>query len=114
MKVELFAACDYAADYAGKLTLVGVFDTLGAPSIPVVHPQLSVVAKLRFDDAEAGHLRALDELDDLVLQFGGTPEGRRFQEAWQGARVIIDAAAGPSPDEDDATPPPAATPPTTP
>jgi hypothetical protein len=54
MKVELFAACDFAADYAGKLTLVGVFDTLGAPRVPVVHAQLSVVAKLRFDDAEAG------------------------------------------------------------
>jgi hypothetical protein len=54
MKVELFTACDYAADYAGKLTLVGIFDTLGAPSTPVVHPQLCVAAKLRFDDLEAG------------------------------------------------------------
>lgn len=54
MKVELFAACDYACDYAGKLTLVGIFDTLGAPSVPVLHPQLCVAAKLRFDDTEAG------------------------------------------------------------
>ncbi len=50
MKTELFAACDYAADYAGKLTVVGIFDSLGAPQVPVLHPQLSVVAKLRFDD----------------------------------------------------------------
>lgn len=54
MKVELFAACDFAADYAGKLTLVGVFDSLGAAQVPVVHPHLSVVAKLRFEDSEAG------------------------------------------------------------
>ncbi len=54
MKVELFVACDFAADYAGKLTLVGVFDALGAPQMPVYHPQLCVAAKLRFDDTEAG------------------------------------------------------------
>lgn len=54
MKVELFVACDYAADYAGKLTLVGVFDALGAPQTPVYHPQLCVAAKLRFDDTESG------------------------------------------------------------
>ncbi len=54
MKVELFVACDYAADYAGKLTLVGVFDSLGATQTPVYHPQLCVAAKLRFHDSEAG------------------------------------------------------------
>lgn len=54
MRTELFVACDFAADYAGKLTLVGVFDSLGAPQVPVVHPQLCVAAKLRFDDTEAG------------------------------------------------------------
>lgn len=64
MKVELFAACDYAADYAGKLTLVGVFDTLGAPSVPVFHPQLCVAAKLRFDDTEAGPKRVRFTLTD--------------------------------------------------
>ena len=54
MKIEFFVACDYAADYAGKFTLVGIFDSLGAPGIPVVHPQFCVAAKLRFDDTEAG------------------------------------------------------------
>lgn len=54
MKIELFVACDYAADYAGKLTLVGIFDSLGATQLPVLHPQLCVAAKLRFDDTEAG------------------------------------------------------------
>lgn len=54
MKVELFAACDFAADYGGKLTVVGIFDTLGASRTPVLHPQLCVAAKLRFDDTESG------------------------------------------------------------
>ncbi len=64
MKVELFAACDYAADYAGKLTVVGIFDTLGAPQTPVVHPQLGVVAKLRFDDTESGPKKVRFTLTD--------------------------------------------------
>lgn len=64
MKAELFAACDYAADYAGKLTLVGIFDTLGAQSAPVLHPQLCVAAKLRFDDGEAGSKKIRFTLTD--------------------------------------------------
>ena len=64
MKTELFAACDYAADYAGKLTVVGIFDSLGAPQVPVLHPQLSVVAKLRFDDTEAGPKKVRFTLTD--------------------------------------------------
>ena len=65
MKVELFVACDYAADYGGKLTVVGIFDTLGAPQTPVLHPQLCVAAKLRFDDTEAGPKQARFTLADL-------------------------------------------------
>ena len=65
MKVELFVACDYAADYAGKLTVVGIFDTLGAPQVPVLHPQLCVAAKLRFDDTEAGPKKVRFTLTDI-------------------------------------------------
>ncbi len=65
MKVELFVACDYAADYAGKLTVVGIFDSLGAPKVPVLHPQLCVAAKLRFDDTEAGPKKVRFTLTDI-------------------------------------------------
>lgn len=64
MKIDLFVACDYAADYAGKLTLVGIFDSLGATQLPVLHPQLCVAVKLRFDDTEAGPKRARFSLSD--------------------------------------------------
>lgn len=47
----------------------------------------------------ADHLEAIADLDDLVLQFGGTPSGQRFVEAWQGARVIVDAGAGQTKEE---------------
>jgi len=72
MKLELFVACDFAADYAGKLSLVGVFDTLGAPQVPVFHPQLCIAAKIRFDETETGpknvHLSLTDPDGRNVLQ----------------------------------------------
>ncbi len=61
----------------------------------------------------AGHLEELADLDDLVLQFGGTPAGQRFVAAWQAARVIVDAGGSQSPEEP-ATPAPAAHAPATP
>jgi hypothetical protein len=49
MKTELFTFCDFAQENGGKLTIVGTFDTIIARSFPCVHPQLSVVIRLRFD-----------------------------------------------------------------
>ena len=39
-------------------------------------------------------LARLEDMDDLVLQFDGTAEGRTFIEAWQRARIIVDAGVG--------------------
>jgi hypothetical protein len=49
MKTEIFTFCDYAQEIGGKLTVVGTFDSIVAHSFPCVHPQLSVVIRLRFD-----------------------------------------------------------------
>jgi hypothetical protein len=49
MKAELFTFCDFAQENGGKLTIVGTFDTIIARNFPCVHPQLSVVIRLRFD-----------------------------------------------------------------
>jgi hypothetical protein len=54
MKVELFALCDFAADYGGKLTVVGIFDSIFARQIPAVHPHCCVAVKLRFEKIEEG------------------------------------------------------------
>lgn len=42
----------------------------------------------------AALLEALGDLDDLVLQFDGTDEGKLFIEAWKGARIIVDSGGG--------------------
>ena len=48
----------------------------------------------------AALLESVKDLDDLVLQFDGTEAGQRFNEAWKGARIIVDSGSGHS------TPPP--------
>ena len=53
-------------------------------------------------------LLKVEALDDLVLQFDGTPAGRAFIAAWQQARLIVDGGPGPGEEE---PPPGGGTPP---
>jgi hypothetical protein len=64
MKVELFALCDFAADYAGKLTVVGVFDSIFARQMPAVHQHCCVAVKLRFEKIEEGQKRVRLSISD--------------------------------------------------
>ena len=50
-------------------------------------------------------LEDLRDLDDLIIQYNTTEPGRRFIQAWQNARIIVDAGHGHS-TEDDETPSP--------
>ncbi|MDR3324929.1 MAG: hypothetical protein LBS82_02925 [Spirochaetaceae bacterium] len=52
MTTELFTFCDFAQETGGKLTIVGTFDTIITKNFPCVHPQLSVVIRLRFNISE--------------------------------------------------------------
>ncbi len=65
MNVEIFALCDAATDYGGKLCLLGTFDCLHARQFPVVHPHCAVALRIRFDRIEEGahpvRLRLVDE-----------------------------------------------------
>ena len=42
----------------------------------------------------AGLVARAEDLDDLVLQFDGTPAGLTFIAAWKQARIIIDSGTG--------------------
>ena len=42
----------------------------------------------------AALLEAVNDLDDLVLQFDGTEAGQLFNEAWKGAPIIVDTGSG--------------------
>lgn len=54
MNAELLVTCDFAQDNAGKLTVVGCFDTINAKALPVKHPFMSIAARIRFMVHELG------------------------------------------------------------
>jgi hypothetical protein len=65
MEVQVAALCDYAADYGGKLSAIGVFDTIGAAQFPVIHPHCAVALRILFRDDDAGqHQFKLSLIDE--------------------------------------------------
>ncbi len=54
MDVEIFALCDRAVDYNGKLCILGTFDTLSGPGFPLTHSPSALVFRVRFASIEAG------------------------------------------------------------
>lgn len=57
MEVEIFALCDAAADYGGKMSLLGTFDSVRARQFPVAFPHCAVALRLRFERIEEGDHR---------------------------------------------------------
>lgn len=65
MTIQVAVICDAATEYNGKLNLLGTFDTIYAPEIPVYHPQCSVAARIAFDRMEEGpHLLTIQFVDE--------------------------------------------------
>jgi hypothetical protein len=61
MNLQIAALCDAAADYGGKLSLLGTFDTIVARQMPASHPQCAVALRLVCDrQAEGGHMLRVD------------------------------------------------------
>ncbi len=54
MEILVAALCDSAADYEGKLCLLGAFDTIVTGSLPAIHPQCSVALRILFRKEEEG------------------------------------------------------------
>jgi hypothetical protein len=57
MEVQIASLCDSAADYDGKLCVLGCFDTIYARQFPATHPQCSVALRLLFRKEEEGRRR---------------------------------------------------------
>ena len=54
LKLEIFSLCESAADYGGKLCIMGAFDHVTSPTQPHVVPRCAVVARIRFHRVEEG------------------------------------------------------------
>ena len=54
MEVEIFALCDAANNIAGKLSMLGAFDTINVKELPAVHPHCAIALRMRFLRIEEG------------------------------------------------------------
>ena len=65
MQVEIFSLCDAATTEAGKLNVLGAFDTIWASNVPAVHPSCAIALRLRFDSLEGDQHRILVNFVDF-------------------------------------------------
>lgn len=54
MTIQVAVLCDAAADYSGKLNILGTFDTIYSPQFPAVHPHCAIALRMSFEKAEEG------------------------------------------------------------
>jgi hypothetical protein len=65
MDIQVAALCDAATDSAGKLNLLGAFDTINAAQMPAIHPQCSIALRIIFQRIEEGsHKLKLNFVDE--------------------------------------------------
>ena len=57
MNIQVAVLCDAATDDHGKLNLLGAFDTILAPQLPVTHPQCTVALRVAFMSGDEGDRR---------------------------------------------------------
>lgn len=71
MQVEILTLCDAAADYQGRLSLLGAFDTITATTFPAKHPQCSIALRIRFQRIEEGshsiRIHVVDDDGELIM-----------------------------------------------
>lgn len=71
MQLEIFTLCDAATEHAGKLNIMGTFDSLRGFEAPIAHPQCAIAGRLRFEQIEEGEHRVLltfaDEDGNIVM-----------------------------------------------
>jgi len=55
MDIQIAVLCDAAADYNGKLSILGTFDTIYTSQMPATHPQCSIAIRMTFSKSEEGN-----------------------------------------------------------
>ncbi len=76
MRIEVFCLCDAATTHAGKLNLLGAFDTIYAREMPVIHPTCAIAIRLRWEriESNATHRLKIQFVDD---------DGGEVMPVWQ-------------------------------
>ena len=65
MRIEVFSLCDAATADAGKLNMLGAFDTIYAAALPVIHPQCTIALRVRFERIERGEHKVAVHFSDM-------------------------------------------------
>jgi len=72
LRIEVFVLCETAQEFDGRLNLLGTFETIRVPALPVVIPLLTVAIRLRYWSDEGGAHRCVIRLIDadgrLILE----------------------------------------------
>ena len=88
MDIEYGFICDHADQTGGKLDAIGIgFDAIFAPDVPVIHPHMSIVFRLRYSVAEAGN----KVLNIRLIDSDGQPVGQT-----EGLDMPVELQAPPS------------------
>jgi hypothetical protein len=75
MRLLLSKACEYAAQQAnGRNTMIGIFENIVVPHLPIDHPPFYLCVQLEFDPNEADQpldlsVRLIDEDGRTVMDF---------------------------------------------
>jgi carotenoid cleavage dioxygenase-like enzyme len=71
MEIQVATLCDSAADYNGKLCILGSFDSIMAHALPAIHPQCSIALRIVFRREDEGHhelrVNIVDEDGQLIV-----------------------------------------------
>ena len=95
MDIQVAALCDSAADYNGKLCLLGAFETIYARSLPAVHPQCAIALRICFRPEDEGECRfhvAFIDMDgkDVMPPFKAHIEVKLPQDAlWLTQNLVM-------------------------
>ena len=89
MRIEIFTLCDAAADYQGKMSLLGTFDTIRTKKMTAIHPQCAIALRLRFSWLEQGDhaisIKLVDEDGKQIIPSLNANAKVRFSETMQGS-----------------------------
>lgn len=98
MDIEIFALCDAATELAGKLNLLGTFDTLNVKQFPAVHPHCAIALRIRFRRIEEGdHKIRIEFVDEDGKAVGPKLDGGlnvKFPEGVQSVAVNMALGIG--------------------
>ena len=71
MEIQIAVLCDAATEFAGKINLLGAFDTINSPQMPASVPSCSIALRLMFEKIEEGahklRLGVVDEDGKLLI-----------------------------------------------